>query len=84
MPSCLYNFGIKTSVYLINRLSTSMLNGLTLVKSLFKVSPQYNTPKVFGCSCFLLSEISINTFSNSNLLNALSLVTASIIEAVSV
>lgn len=43
----------KTIVYLVNRLPTPTLNGSTPLDRLFKVSPQYDILRVFGCSCFL-------------------------------
>lgn len=51
----------KTSVYLINRLPTVILQCLTPVESLFKVPLQYKFLKVFGCSCFLIFKLQSQT-----------------------
>lgn len=52
MPLRFWDEAFRTLVYLMNRLPTPILNGPTPVEVLFKVSPQYNTLRMFGCSCF--------------------------------
>lgn len=50
MPLDFWDEAFKTSIYLISRLS--ILNGLTPLEALLKVSPQYNSLQVFGYYCF--------------------------------
>lgn len=52
MPLHFQDEAFRTSVYLINRLPSAPLHGITLFEALFKVPPQHSTLKVFGCYCF--------------------------------
>lgn len=52
MPIKYWDEAFRTSVYLINRLPTTSLRGVSPIEALFKIPPQYNTLKTFGCSCY--------------------------------
>ncbi|PON40827.1 hypothetical protein PanWU01x14_294300, partial [Parasponia andersonii] len=41
-----------TSVYLINRLPTPLLGGISPFEALFGTIPGYSTLRIFGCACF--------------------------------
>lgn len=73
MPQFLKNTRMKPSelrFYFINRLPSSILKRLTPVEALLHVLPQYDSLRVFGCSCLIL-EILTSTSSNSDQLSAL-------------
>ena len=42
-----------TSVYTINRLSSSLLQNTSLFERLYGTSPNYSNLKAFGCACFV-------------------------------
>lgn len=52
IPIKFWNHAFLTAVYLINRLSTTSLNGVVPYTILFKQDPDYKFLKVFGCACF--------------------------------
>ncbi|KAK9131646.1 hypothetical protein Scep_011174 [Stephania cephalantha] len=42
----------STAAFIINRLPTKVLNGISPFEKLFHESPDYNLLRVFGCACF--------------------------------
>lgn len=52
MPLKYWDEAFITSVYLINRLPTHVLNMQTPLEILFHTRPVYTQLKVFGCECF--------------------------------
>ena len=52
MPLRFWDEAIRTVAYLINRLFTPTLSGLTPLEVLFHHKPNYKALKVFGSSCF--------------------------------
>lgn len=52
MPLELWDDAFSISVYLIERLPTTVNNGISLMEFLFKFKPDYKFLKVFGCLCF--------------------------------
>ncbi|KAF8387668.1 hypothetical protein HHK36_026322 [Tetracentron sinense] len=43
---------VSTSVYLINRLSTCVLENASPYEKLYTLAPNYNLLKCFGCTCY--------------------------------
>nr|CAN74920.1 hypothetical protein VITISV_022026 [Vitis vinifera] len=52
LPSKYWSFAFQTSVYLINLLSTKLLNFQSPLQVLFHKIPNYHHLRVFGCLCF--------------------------------
>ena len=52
MPMKYWDKAFRASVYLSNRLPTSVFHHKTLLEVLFKTLPGYSFLKIFGCSCF--------------------------------
>ena len=52
-----------TATYLINRMTSSSLKNITLIKKLVKLSPDYSKLRVFGCKCFVFTNKN-DTFSS--------------------
>ena len=52
MPLKFWCEAFHTSVHIINRLPTPILNGLSLIQQLFGKIPDYLSLKTFGCACF--------------------------------
>lgn len=52
MPLQYWDEAFRTSVYLIKRLPTITLQGISPLEALLGTPPQYSSLKVFGCSCF--------------------------------
>lgn len=44
---------LETTMYLRNRMHTSVQNNVSLYFCLFKKQPNYNLLKFFGCLCFV-------------------------------
>lgn len=53
MPLRFWDETIRTSVYLINRLPSKVISNKTPLEVLFHTKPNYDSLKVFRCSCFL-------------------------------
>jgi histone deacetylase 1/2 len=51
-PLKFWNYAFKTSVYLINRLPTSILSNKSPFECLFHQTPDYAFLRTFGCLCF--------------------------------
>lgn len=47
---------ILTSVFLINMMPTSVLNGLSPYELVFKRAPSFDYLRVFGCLCFSVKQ----------------------------
>ncbi|KAL0546150.1 hypothetical protein IC582_016056 [Cucumis melo] len=54
LPLSFWDEAFSTSVYLINRLPTPVLNQLSPLEKLFDRQPDYPSLKVFGCQCYPL------------------------------
>ncbi|CAH9077265.1 unnamed protein product [Cuscuta europaea] len=52
LPPTFWVDALYTATYIINRLPTSILRGLSSFEILFQKSPDYNFFRVFGCACF--------------------------------
>ena len=52
IPHHFWDDAFSTSVYLINRLPTKLLQYSCPLETLYKVKPDYSFLKVFGCMCF--------------------------------
>ncbi|KAM6582045.1 hypothetical protein CsatB_009047 [Cannabis sativa] len=52
MPLKYWDEAYRTSVYLINRMPTKVLNNFTPHETLFLTKPDYSALKTFGCLCF--------------------------------
>ena len=52
LPLSFWWEAFHTASFLINRMPTSVLNNLSLFQKLHNHLPDYQFPKVFGCSCF--------------------------------
>ena len=52
LPLMFWNESFRTTVFLINRLPSSILKGQTPLEKLFHTQPNYHTLRVFGCSCY--------------------------------
>jgi hypothetical protein len=52
LPLSFWNNCILTTVYLINRTPTRILNNRTPYEVLFNLKPHYSHLKIFGCLCF--------------------------------
>ena len=52
MPKKLWAEGANTSMYLLNRMPTSMLQKRTLFEAWFGYKPNLQHLKIFGCLCF--------------------------------
>ena len=52
VPHTFWDDAFHTANYLINRLPTKILNGVSPFQKLFSKSPQYDFLKVFGYACF--------------------------------
>lgn len=52
MPLKYWSYAFQTSIYLINRLPTSVLKGKSPFQVLFSKTPNYQFLKIFGVSCF--------------------------------
>lgn len=52
MPHTLWAESFCTAVYLINRLPTPVLHGISPYQSLFGHSPDYKMFRIFGCLCY--------------------------------
>jgi len=53
-PLKFWSYAFETTIYLINRMPTAVLNGCTPFERLFKSSPDYNFLRIFRCLCFPL------------------------------
>ena len=51
LPLSFWWEAFHTASFLINRMPTSVLNNLSLFQKLHNQLPDYQFPKVFGCSC---------------------------------
>ena len=51
-PFRFWNYAFDTSVYLINRMPTSVLDNRSPFDCLFQWSPDYQFLRTFGCLCF--------------------------------
>lgn len=54
MPNKYWFYSFAVAVFLINRMPTPILNGLSPWQKLFSSIPDYADLKVFGCSCYPL------------------------------
>ncbi|KAA0045110.1 Retrovirus-related Pol polyprotein from transposon TNT 1-94 [Cucumis melo var. makuwa] len=54
LPLSFWDEAFSTSVYLINRLSTPVLNQLSPLEKLFCRQPDYSFLRIFGCRCYPL------------------------------
>ncbi|KAA0059801.1 Retrovirus-related Pol polyprotein from transposon TNT 1-94 [Cucumis melo var. makuwa] len=54
LPLSFWDEAFSTSVYLINRLPTPVLNQLSPLEKLFGRQPDYPSLRVFGCQCYPL------------------------------
>jgi hypothetical protein len=52
LPNCYWVDAFFTSVYLINRLPTKVLNNITPYFVLHKTMPRYSDLRTFGCACY--------------------------------
>lgn len=52
MPLAYWDDAFSTSVYLINRLPSTVLHGQAPLHKLFTITPDYPFLRVFGCLCF--------------------------------
>lgn len=52
LPMTFWDDAFSTAVYIINRLPTPILQSKSPFEILFHKSPDYQSLKVFGCSCF--------------------------------
>ncbi|CAH9142791.1 unnamed protein product, partial [Cuscuta epithymum] len=52
MPANFWVDAVFTATYIINRLPTPNLNGLSPFEKLFHHSPDFSFMRVFGCACF--------------------------------
>ena len=52
VPKSYWPYAFATAVYLINRMPTEVINGVSPYAKLFKQSPNYLKLRVFGCVCF--------------------------------
>ncbi|KAG9447257.1 hypothetical protein H6P81_013385 [Aristolochia fimbriata] len=54
VPRVFWGEAVLTSVYIINHLSSPVLNNSTPFDSLYGASPDYSSLRVFGSTCFVL------------------------------
>ncbi|OMO83306.1 Integrase, catalytic core [Corchorus capsularis] len=54
MPSSFWGEAVLTSVYVINRIPSSITSGISPFERLYKAKPNYSELHVFGCVCFVL------------------------------
>ncbi|KAL8097015.1 hypothetical protein AgCh_030193 [Apium graveolens] len=54
VPSVLWGEALLTAVYVINRISTAQISGLSPFEKLYDEVPDYASLRVFGCTCFVL------------------------------
>lgn len=52
LPPTFWSFAFQTSVYLINRLPTPVLQFLCPFEALFRCRPNYSKLRTFGCICY--------------------------------
>ncbi|CAH9140808.1 unnamed protein product [Cuscuta epithymum] len=52
LPSSFWVDALYTATYIINRLPTPLLRGLSPYQKIFQKSPDYSFLRVFGCACF--------------------------------
>jgi histone deacetylase 1/2 len=51
-PLRFWNYAFESSVYLINRMPTLVLQNISSFECLFRRTPDYNFLRTFGCFCF--------------------------------
>lgn len=54
LPQLFWADGVHTAVYLINRMPTTVLQNQSPMQKLLGTKPQYDTLRVFGCTCYVL------------------------------
>ena len=52
LPNCYWVDAFFTSIYMINRLPTKVLNNITPYFVLHKTMPRYSDLRTFGCACY--------------------------------
>ncbi|KAE8713459.1 hypothetical protein F3Y22_tig00110209pilonHSYRG00092 [Hibiscus syriacus] len=52
LPLRFWSYVVSTSVYLINRMPTKVLDGKSPFEALYNKLPDYSGVRVFGCRCF--------------------------------
>lgn len=54
MPLKYWDEASEIVTFLINRLPTNVLGGISPIQKLFGIKPNYSALRVFGCACFPL------------------------------
>jgi histone deacetylase 1/2 len=56
-PFWFWNYAFKSSIYLINRIPTPVLQNKSLFECLFHCTPNYNFLRIFGCLFSIFASI---------------------------
>ena len=57
LPSSFWSYAVRHAVYLLNRVPSSAINFKTPFEILFNHPPNYHDLKVFGCLCFVSTQM---------------------------
>ena len=58
LPKVFWAESVMTSVYLINRLPSSVIGDVSPLEKLFGYKPNYKHLRIFGCTCYILKATS--------------------------
>lgn len=61
VPSSFWGEAVLTAVHIINRVPSSIHNGFTPFQMLYDLKPEFDSLRVFGCTCFVLLPASSRT-----------------------